>query len=265
MVAVNVTVIAQENSTTRFNDTEKYYKWSIGMQLYSPEKLNPVATDGNGISESGHYFAGTDLKEKTFFSYGIIVNYNINKDFIVRLRVGKNNRKITQYYNTGEGTSTPTNPTPGSYQIGEATIKQSAQRFGLGLQRTFHLNKFGAYAGLEFQYINYNHFYLNYATTDVQDTVKEITTGAWDIPGGFLAGAGPYIGFNYYFMKRISIGAEISFVFQYMKLGGNAYGGYDSPVSSFWETQRHTVEKVGFDNVKTLFSISYYFRNKQSK
>lgn len=244
-------------------------KWSIGIQLYSPEKLTPVATETNTIYQDGHNYVGGDLKEKTFFSYGVIVQYNINDKFTLRLRGGQNNRIIKQYYNTGEGTFNGTSLPAGYYDAGNSTVKQSAQRISLGLQRAFHLNNFDAYAGLEFQYISYAHFTLNYTTLNVRDTVTYISNGSTDIPGGFIIGAGPYIGCNFYMMKRISIGAAISFAFIYTKLGGDTYVEEDSTfpgvVGRFWSIQRNTVERTGFDELRTMLSVSYCFGNKRSK
>ncbi|MDO9187032.1 MAG: hypothetical protein Q7W13_13540 [Bacteroidia bacterium] len=254
---------AQETvNTTTIN------KWSVGIQCYSPEKLNPVATGGGGISQDGHYYSGTDLKEKTFFSYGAIVHYNINNNITLRFRAGVNNRKITQYYNTSEGTfngiALPTN----FCDIGTATVKQSAQRFGIGIQRAFHLNNFDAYAGLEFQYTSYSHFTLHYTTLNVRDTITDVSEGNWDIPGGFVIGASPYIGCNLYVMKRISIGAEVAFSYTYMKFGGDAYSDFYTTSPSGGNLvmiQRNSIERIGFDEVKTMLSIAYHFGNKQNK
>jgi hypothetical protein len=258
-------VVAQDTTSIKVN-SNSYYKWGVGVQMYSPEKINPAATERNSISKDGHYYQHGVLKEKNFFSYGFMLHYGINEKYKLRFRAGISNRLITQNYNTS--TNIPSNTPFGYYDEGEAIIKQFAQKMGLGFQRTFFVNNFNTYIGLEMQYTNYSSFILNYTTTNFRDTVTYVTNGSYEIPGGFIVGLGPHVGCNYHLTKRISIGAEASFAISYMKLGGNSYNVLNSTLpgvginGSFLQTQVNQIEKIGFDELTTLVSVFYYFGNK---
>ncbi|NVO03183.1 MAG: hypothetical protein HXX09_10840 [Bacteroidetes bacterium] len=203
------------NANAQEKKTEKDYKWSVGIQLNTPERKIPNIEDqsANGWDD-GYLYNGEShnaiTKDKTF-ALSLIGNYLLKDDNFLRCKVGFNNVDIKRLNDYRIDSLDNT--------ISNAFKKRTDFGVAFGIGKSLEIKHLNLYAGFELPFTFYGKtkFYYYYQANDVQTgtplTSQEISGTIFK---AYSIGIGNFAGFTFKF-SNFSIGGEISYAFLYSK------------------------------------------------
>jgi len=188
----------------------KNKKIGISLQVNSPSVDNINVGWFNVEVES---IDGYNLKHKSYSS-GILVNYNINDETTIRLRLGMTKNFIEEYRD--------------EYMLGVRYIdsnkgQQTKFHFAPGIIWKMNKKKLDLYGGFEIPINLHGKYTMDWVYTNTDSLMGNITVSgekAITIPKGYSFGVGALIGFNYFPIKWFSLGAEFAPSLLYAKLSG---------------------------------------------
>lgn len=241
------------------NIEPKPRKWGIGIQLNTIE--NDDQYNKTLFSENVHYAYSMYKWENKSYSFGITGTYILNENIFFRLNSGIVKIKYSQHIDTR---TNPTGVPPPGYTIGNMEFTQTRYYFSPRIGWEIRKNKFGLYGGFSLP-LTLSKQYKN-AGTDIHYDDNNIIDYSYDYqiisPGGFSIGLGAFGGFNFYILKQLSIGAEVSSSYSYFDQGGTRTETVENQFPSSPNTISTSLFKVnGFDysGERLSFNINYLF------
>jgi hypothetical protein len=255
-----------------FGQTRKQYKWSASVSVNSihAQIEVPIATLIGGtspvgapmvIDADGNILGRGDRFENSY-SLSFIPKYRVSDDFLIRAEFMYTNLSESANFNSISYT------TPREHSIDNIQVNFKLQKYSAGILWQFASEKvIESYCGLIASYQNYGQIITSIyheSRRSEQDTLQSINTIAENIPGGFAVGIGALIGFNIFFNRHISVGAEFSSSIMHYELGGTAIAistGQSVP-SYFYNFETvYTNSYTGIKITKILssFNICYWF------
>jgi hypothetical protein len=176
-------------------------KYEIGVSLNTMEPSYPLGglslDNGYGLDGGNHFIKS--------FAIGLTGKYFFKDPFAFRLRViynyknEKNNRVIM--------------PVIDNYNFTQTLIKISP-----GIQRTYLINKFSFFGGLELPFTIIGKMKEYSSSTHYPELSGFVSNN--NIPGGYSIGLGLFLGSNYYFFQHFAIGFDLGTAYQYSNVGG---------------------------------------------
>lgn len=187
----------------------KPYKWGIGVQVNTVEKLPPL----NAFSDQS-FIGGDGNKENRSFSFGVLTSYSLRPDLSIRYRYAHTKM---DFKNTFIQILSDKNVTNNYY------LKETINHFAIGIQWNNSLSKkIFFYGGFEISYNNYSKYDLSYVTSGFDATVNNgmpfTSISKQSLLGGFSLGVSPYMGFIVNLTENILFGAEYSIAYDYSKI-----------------------------------------------
>lgn len=222
-------------------------KIGVTLQVSSPSKddvkLGWYTIDTESID-------GYKLKHKSYAT-GVLFNYNIKEEAVLRLRLGMSKSYIDEYSKQyGDDIS----------YVESSEGKQTKLHIAPGIAWKMNKDKFSLYGGFELPINLHGEFTMR--NTKVRS--DKLTGNVLDysgynitIPSGYSFGMGAILGFNYSLVKSFSVGAEFSPSLLYAKLSGETTTVVIDELDSSIEHISHTQdEEKGFTFYEQRFSIN---------
>jgi hypothetical protein len=220
-------------------------KWSIGVQINTPERKIPNIEDKDqnaNVWEDGYLYNGDShngsTKDKTY-AVSVVGNYYLKDNNFLRIKAGINNVDIVM-------TDKPfIDPTGTTLSYDNAWKKRMDFNVSPGIGYSIAIKHFNFYAGFELPYTHYGQaqFYAfwqnNDAKTGALISTEEMTGTIFK---AYSIGIGNFIGFSFSF-RSLSIGGEITYAFLYKKLLS----------ASTW----HNLDKDFINNTTTSSDLTY--------
>jgi len=223
--------------------TDKDYKWGVGVQVSNPTKEVKVMWFDDGNESYDMY----NTKDKSF-SLGLSGKYTFNNGLGIHLKAEITKIDIIR---TGDYWSFS--------EKCEEKIEGTQNQFHLtpGITWNTQKRKLNYYVGFEIISTFLEQFYINFNYT-ILDTTSNIYIIGQDevvIPKGFSIGAGAVAGFDFYFFKNLSIGAEFSPSIVYYKSKGETITKL---------TNTSTVTQTLISSFQTVDEKNFFLKNKFS-
>lgn len=237
-------------------------KWGCSVAINSVEAQIGDSEHGSWSYAYTNYMTVSDKTNKSF-SLSIVPKYCINKNILLRFEFGITDINLSSYYNSKSSSSNI------SYTTYNRTIQQKIYRFIPSLQWMFMKKKIiESYSGICGSYLNYTDMtYVNHVESrDLpSNSLVTLIDEKAIARGGFAIGVGAYTGFNIYFQKHISAGAEFSMYLLDYKIGG-AFNGTSTfqnipstPVVDEYSISTGLYKGIQFSKVLSSFNISVWF------
>jgi hypothetical protein len=222
-------------------------KFGVTFQLSSPSKddvkLGWYTIDTESID-------GYNLKHKSY-AMGVLFNYNIKDEAVIRLRLGMSKIYIDEYNKQYSNDVSFAESTEG---------KQTKLHIAPGIAWKMNKDKFSLYGGFELPINLHGKFTMH--NTRVRSSLLtgdllEYNSQSITIPRGYSFGLGAILGFNYSLAKRFSVGAEFSPSLLYAKLSGETTSVSANELDPSTQNISHTQdEDKGFTFYEQRFSIN---------
>ena len=240
-------------------EKENNYTWGCSVAINDANAQVGYMNDAGLTSGTwGSIFNSGNRKDNSL-SLSITPKYFINENILVRFEFGWAKIDLKNFVTTTSSTSfTPTS----NYQLTYDTLGQKAYRYVPGIEWVCYKKKnIGLYCGFLIPIIKYSDITRTQYTE--QRNVSTDTLTYWNkqqvnIPGGFAVGTGSLLGFDIYFGKYISLGAEFSSALLYYKVGGEVTyesTGQSIPNPAFKEIDSYPDSYKGIKFSKILSSI----------
>ncbi len=232
------------------NEQDKDYKWGIGVQLNSLDKMPPLA--GYYFGDDQPYFNTGDRKNKSY-SAGLVLNYFFSNNRTTRIKIGISNNHFSEHREVVAGNNS----------IEDVDFKQKIVNFCPGIFWNMKQNKLLFYGGFEMPILIYAKLKstAGYVRTDpATSLILEQYSGVGEFDGGFAIGPGIFSGFNIQANKKILIGGEFSIL--YRKVGGDLNGTYIEtiPTNQTVITVDHqTIQNLAMPRLAASLNITYLF------
>lgn len=236
------------------------HKWDIGAEISSPEDFtDPLFTAIPPSNDLGITF---NQKDNYAFSKGVFGTYYFHNNVFIRLRASTCNNKFTIHSDDSRY--------PLAVQFTrDETRQQNSETFTLGIGKNIVEQKFiRASIGFELSATIFGKFTDDFYNNTMQGFGGDILieNDTYTAPGGYAIRLGPFVGGQFVFWKNFSVGPEISYALQYLKVGGdvtqhvvgvyinNSANNYDYIVNS-----SRTKEGMGFSKIKAIIRMAYSF------
>ena len=222
-------------------------KFGVTLQVSSPSKddvkLGWYTIDTESID-------GYNLKHKSYGT-GVLFNYNIKEETVIRLRLGMSKSYIDEYNKQyADGTS----------YVESTEGKQTKLHIAPGIAWKMNKDKFCMYGGFELPVNLHGKFTMRNTkvrSDQLTGDVLEYSGQTITIPSGYSFGLGAILGFCYSPVKSFSVGAEFSPSLLYAKLSGETTTVVIDELDPSVEHISHTQdEEKGFTFYEQRFSIN---------
>lgn len=222
-------------------------KFGVTLQVSSPSKddvkLGWYTIDTESID-------GYKLKHKSY-AIGVLLNYNIKEEAVIRLRLGMSKSYIDEYNKQYADNISYVESSEG---------KQTKLHIAPGIAWKMNKDKFSLYGGFELPINLHGKFTMrNTKVRSDQMTGDVLNYSGYTItiPSGYSFGMGAILGFNYSPVKSFSVGAEFSPSLLYAKLSGETTSVVIDELDPSVEHVSHTQdEEKGFTFYEQRFSIN---------
>lgn len=260
------TIILSSFIFSAFAQNEKKYKWGLSLAINDAHsQIAYLGLTRLAIDAEGNMISGGEKTNKSF-SLSIAPKYFINDDWLIRFEYGMAKIDLKNYSTSvGFGAAATTSRT-----IGYDTVKQTINRFVLGIQWNFFSNKkIESYGGLTLPYIKYGDITRNSYSEGrniATDTLISWNRSHTNVPGGYAFGLGVFAGFNVYVIKHLSFGAEFSSALLHYNVGGesSAEASYQSmtkplpPITTGGFTNPESYKGIRFAKIFSSFNITFW-------
>ncbi|MEX0966050.1 MAG: hypothetical protein WD077_02350 [Bacteroidia bacterium] len=229
-------------------------------------RLNQFAGGGiNSSYQDDYYESDVNIKLRVL-SCDLVADFNTSETKFFRTRAG-----ITRWSAQEEYTSSSTdffNPGTSRTQAGIYRVRQTSMTFALGFGHYItgvaadgtekNGSKFRTYIGgqLPFTALGKIVSESNDSITDPDNPFAESQVRTTKMDGGFSIGIKGFGGVRYMVSKKLGIGAEVSYGFQYARVGGEEEYYRDGRQLNGDNNGKTNVNLFGFAPVTTSASIS---------
>jgi hypothetical protein len=226
---------------------------TFGQQSNKPElsitlnTVDPFLPLGNIHSED-KYLDGGNYTNKSF-AVGLTGKYFFNETTAFRLRFIYTDRNIKDY----------------RAHSPDEKFRQTLLKFSPGFQWTFSEDKISFFGGVELPITIIGKMtrseYVLFESLDGL-TKNEYRT-VYDIPGGYSAGLGIFLGSNYFFTDHLAIGLDFGTAYQYSSVGGTLSYTSTATGTSGNSTNTHqheeTIKQFKFSVIQAGINLTVKF------
>ncbi len=218
---------------------------SVGLSPYK----NHGALFTDGLVDYNH---GEETNKS--FSIGLTINRMLKANFGVRVKAFLTKRNLVSSYGPEYIDSSNIN-----FPAWKASTSFKQNEWGLapGFFYQLYIKKMALFCGLDFEYISHGKTYI-------QDTTSSLNGYDYyrELPKGFSAGVGSFMGFNFFPIKQLSIGGEVSFAMLHTHFAGLYHNKRIISSTSAVDLEvfiKDRFTSTQLTNPRCSLSISYWF------
>jgi hypothetical protein len=252
-------LLAQTQTVTDTSLAKNFKKFGITVNLNS---VGVIASNGLGNVnfENNQLIDGGDMKNRSY-NLGLNLSYMMTQDWGLRLKMTTTQWNYSAYRNLLD--EQPNNPPYA--RTDDVRITSSDYSFAPGIFYQWRIKKLALIAGASVEFIIHNEEkYSDYVTQDDPNPANAYQVhNTITVPSGYSVGISAFMGANYYFKNRFSVGLELSTSFLYTNIGDRTYinttviSGTIIQPSSFWYEE--SINSFQYGQLKGSLNISYYF------
>jgi hypothetical protein len=146
--------------------------------------------------------------------------------------------------------------------------KQFLWQASPGMKFTNNFKRASIYTGFELPFIHIGDADQTESITTTQTNIYNqkntgsSTTTAY-IPGGYMVGAGTFVGLNFFVAKHVTIGPDLSFALYYSNLGGTyhqetiTYNENNEPGAFFVYENSNSLRQLAFSGLMGAINVNF--------